>query len=154
MVLLGEYRGTQVAVKRVIPPQHDGKKGDRDSTFWSKNTRSTYDAKMFDHSETDHSEARVECARDDSLSGEGNGNMSWAGASLSFANSGILSLTNGGKKNGRKSRAPTLKQLKEEFMEEMRYLSKLRHPCVTTVMGALIDKGDDPMVSADHTFHQ
>lgn len=25
--------------------------------------------------------------------------------------------------------------LKEEFIEEMRYLSRLRHPCITTVMG-------------------
>ena len=25
--------------------------------------------------------------------------------------------------------------MKQEFVEEMRYLSKLRHPCVTTVMG-------------------
>lgn len=75
------------------------------------------------------------------------------GASLSFANSDILSLVKG-KKTGRKSRAPTLKQLKEDFMDEMRYLSKLRHPCVTTVMGALIDKGDDPMVSVFHIFDQ
>lgn len=27
------------------------------------------------------------------------------------------------------------KQLKQEFIEEMRYLSKIRHPCITTVMG-------------------
>jgi hypothetical protein len=29
------------------------------------------------------------------------------------------------------------RKLKKEFVEEMRYLSKLRHPCVTTVMGKL-----------------
>ena len=29
------------------------------------------------------------------------------------------------------------RKLKNDFVEEMRYLSKLRHPCVTTVMGKL-----------------
>ena len=38
------------------------------------------------------------------------------------------------------------KKLKAEFMEEMRYLSKLRHPCVTTVMGAVIGSGTEPML--------
>ena len=47
---------------------------------------------------------------------------------------------------GKAKKGPTLKQLKEEFMQEMRHLSKLRHPCITTVMGAMIDKGDDPML--------
>jgi hypothetical protein len=36
--------------------------------------------------------------------------------------------------------------LKEEFIVEMRQLSKLRHPCITTVMGAVIDRGEEPML--------
>ena len=28
-------------------------------------------------------------------------------------------------------------RLKKDFVSEMRYLSKLRHPCITTVMGTL-----------------
>ena len=53
---------------------------------------------------------------------------------------------------GKAKRGPTLKQLKDEFMQEMRHLSKLRHPCITTVMGAMIDKGDDPMLIMG-TYH-
>ena len=38
------------------------------------------------------------------------------------------------KKRGfRQSDAQMWKQMKAEFLEEMRYLSKLRHPCITTV---------------------
>ena len=37
-----------------------------------------------------------------------------------------------------KQDGPNWKKLKAEFMEEMRYLSKLRHPCVTTVMGKIV----------------
>jgi serine/threonine protein kinase len=35
----------------------------------------------------------------------------------------------------RQNEAAHWRKLKQEFVEEMRYLSKLRHPCVTTVMG-------------------
>jgi len=37
-------------------------------------------------------------------------------------------------------------QEKEKFIREMRLLSKLRHPCITTVMGAVIEKGKDPLL--------
>eukprot|EP00977_Amphora_coffeiformis_P000932 scaffold200_cov173-Amphora_coffeaeformis.AAC.4 len=34
----------------------------------------------------------------------------------------------------------------EEFIVEMRVLSRLRHPCVTTVLGAVISRNHDPML--------
>lgn len=37
-------------------------------------------------------------------------------------------------------------KLKSDFIIEMRQLSKLRHPCITTVMGAVIDRGEEPML--------
>ncbi len=37
-------------------------------------------------------------------------------------------------------------KLKSDFIIEMRQLSKLRHPCITTVMGAVIDSGEEPML--------
>ena len=145
----GFFSKLAVAVKRVIPPQNDTKKGARGSNFWSKSTRNTTDTKMFDHSENEYGEAKKEGPLDgsqsQSQSGGGTGTASWAGMSFSMTNPGFLK-SNANKK-GKRQKGPTLKQLKEEFMEEMRYLSKLRHPNVTTVMGALIDKGDDPMVS-------
>jgi len=44
-------------------------------------------------------------------------------------------------------------KLKEEFMVEMRYLSKLRHPCITTVMGAVVDKRHEPMLVMEYMDH-
>ena len=34
----------------------------------------------------------------------------------------------------------------EEFIQEMRVLSRLRHPCITTVLGAVISRSHDPML--------
>lgn len=34
----------------------------------------------------------------------------------------------------------------EAFMQEMRVLSRLRHPCITTVLGAVISRAHDPML--------
>lgn len=34
----------------------------------------------------------------------------------------------------------------EDFMAEMRILSRLRHPCVTTVLGAVVSSSHDPML--------
>ncbi|CAB9524509.1 activated protein kinase catalytic subunit alpha-1 [Seminavis robusta] len=39
---------------------------------------------------------------------------------------------------------------KEEFLEEMRLLSRLRHPCITTVMGAVVTGGHDPMLVMEY----
>lgn len=38
----------------------------------------------------------------------------------------------------------------EEFMSEMRILSRLRHPCITTVMGAVIARNHDPMLVMEY----
>lgn len=44
-------------------------------------------------------------------------------------------------------------KLKADFIEEMKLLSKLRHPCITTVMGAVIEKGEDPMLVMEYMDH-
>jgi serine/threonine protein kinase len=36
--------------------------------------------------------------------------------------------------------------LRKDFLNEMRLLSRLRHPCITTVMGAVIAPRTDPML--------
>jgi serine/threonine protein kinase len=38
----------------------------------------------------------------------------------------------------------------QEFMEEMRLLSRLRHPCITTVMGATMARSCEPMMVSYH----
>eukprot|EP00980_Cylindrotheca_fusiformis_P000777 scaffold184_cov125-Cylindrotheca_fusiformis.AAC.12 len=57
------------------------------------------------------------------------------------------------KKRGSTEKAKTVSQMKLEFIEEMRVLSKLRHPNITTVMGAVIDKGSDPMLIMEFMEH-
>lgn len=44
-------------------------------------------------------------------------------------------------------------RLKKDFMDEMRHLSKLRHPCITTVMGAVISKKSEPMLIMEYMDH-
>jgi serine/threonine protein kinase/ABC-type phosphate/phosphonate transport system substrate-binding protein len=45
------------------------------------------------------------------------------------------------------------KKLKADFITEMRHLSKLRHPCITTVMGAVISNFDEPMLVMEYMDH-
>lgn len=42
---------------------------------------------------------------------------------------------------------------KTHFIREMRHLSKLRHPCITTVMGAVLERGVDPMLVMEYCDH-
>jgi serine/threonine protein kinase len=44
-------------------------------------------------------------------------------------------------------------RLKIDFIREMRHLSTLRHPCITTVMGAVINKLDEPMLVMELMEH-
>jgi len=44
-------------------------------------------------------------------------------------------------------------RLKLDFVSEMRHLSKLRHPCITTVMGAVISKKSEPMLVMEYMDH-
>jgi len=110
-VLLAEYRGTQVAVKQVLPPSGpDGTTAPRASVGASSD-------------DGDHR----------SVMSSGSGTKSWAMASganvmKSGKNAAPLKSQAGGVLRKRKRSI-------EEFCDEMVHLSKLRHPCVTTVMG-------------------
>lgn len=44
-------------------------------------------------------------------------------------------------------------RLKADFIVEMRHLSKLRHPCITTVMGAVISKKEEPLLVMEYMDH-
>ena len=45
------------------------------------------------------------------------------------------------------------RDLKNDFIREIRLLSKLRHPCITTVMGAVIDSGEEPLLVMELMDH-
>jgi len=43
--------------------------------------------------------------------------------------------------------------MKRDFIDEMRHLSKLRHPCITTVMGAVISNFEEPLLVMEYMDH-
>lgn len=171
LILLAEYRGTQVAVKRVIPPKIDKKGRDiantRDTRVGAESGSAISGTNSGVSAETESSGAQDNApnigtssgmhshsynsgmngsAKRGMSSGIGPSNFgdpsSWA---ISGAMSGMGNMLAAGL--GKKSQMPkgrmmeseaaVWKRLKQEFVSEMRYLSKLRHPCITTVMGAV-----------------
>jgi serine/threonine protein kinase len=108
LVLMAEYRGTQVAVKHVIPPRG---KEERDPMASGTNTS------VSETSNTNNGAT--------TLSGSGSYNVGMKSGSSCV---GKVSGSN-------KSDTAKWRKLRHEFIGEMRHLSKLRHPCVTTVMG-------------------
>ncbi|CAB9499064.1 activated protein kinase catalytic subunit alpha-1 [Seminavis robusta] len=141
LVLKATYRGTGVAVKRVIPPKSSkGKasRGPRDSMNSSMNgagTRST--------SGTGSVNGSV-----DMLSSVNNGTAS------TMMKSGSESTHLFFNKKKKSSGDQDYAKLKSDFLKEMRHLSKLRHPCITTVMGAVISKNSEPMLVMEYMEHR
>jgi hypothetical protein len=175
VVLMAEYRGTQVAVKRVIPPS--GRHGTGNALFSTAAGMATImggDEKegnedpshSADHNESHSNNMGMRSGSAMSIQSQptatggwkehGGGSHSGTGLTsgmglTSGTNSGMISskkLSAAGLQSvgfgvksmlgaatGTSSGAAIRKRLKQEFMEEMRYLSKLRHPCITTVMG-------------------
>ena len=137
-VLLAEYHGTQVAVKRVVPSRgytsHFKKVGPFEET--EKKIESW---KSEQEDETKRSHEDLEMA---------------VGASSINRNIGMMSGTkNRGmgptasfQKSKRLFGRDSYSRLKKEFIEEMRILSKLRHPCITTVIGAVVDSKEEPLL--------
>jgi hypothetical protein len=124
LVLLGEYRGTQVAVKRVLPQKG---KGGMDI---SHNTGSVSgDNEHSGHSGSNSMNDRSKFA----MQSSGMKSASHGTQSTMLSTIGRTSTASPG-------RMETGRRLKKDFLEEMRSLSKLRHPCITTIMGAVVGK--------------
>jgi ABC-type phosphate/phosphonate transport system substrate-binding protein len=196
VVILGEYRGTKVAVKRVLPPSNGSKSPSSSLTSesdekevnmepTSSNGLSKYPKRR--QSVTDKRKIKF---RDDSTAVSGdiesqttkkitnNGSHSCSGSSLGdwdrlfngrhssndmlkLLESATLSDHGSGSFSGRYSssksgvlqrRLPLCLRFDQhsrrisEFVNEMRMLSRLRHPCITTVMGAVVSSSLDPML--------
>jgi serine/threonine protein kinase len=112
LVLLAEYRGTQVAVKRVLPPNLKSKKsmgiasGDKYGEIGTKSWGAM------------------------SISGTSSGNGSVIGSETGSETGILPAASNHAKKaiSGKKMH----RALRDDFMKEMRHLSKLRHPCIVS----------------------
>mmetsp|Transcript_15570 Transcript_15570/g.23324 ORF Transcript_15570/g.23324 Transcript_15570/m.23324 type:complete len:622 (-) Transcript_15570:166-2031(-) len=70
---------------------------------------------------------------------------------------GFGSKRSGGNASGKTSMSSynqsSYSKLKLDFVKEMRQLSKLRHPCITTIMGAIISKREEPMLVMEFMQH-
>jgi serine/threonine protein kinase len=72
------------------------------------------------------------------------GSASWTAFASNFSDR---------KSNNWWSRRREYSRLKADFVTEMRQLSKLRHPCVTTVMGAVVCRREEPMLVMEYMDH-
>jgi len=209
LVVKAEYRGTDVAVKRVIPPKDrinrsglllgtfdknnslpavafaDGKLSHSDSDDKDKDraTRRTSDDSASRKSSLDHISRKG--SMDHIFDEEANGSskdleagMRTMALSKKLSKKSSLqsivsstntegtdpsSHTNGmsssqkvafkrwfGYKSIKATEGKNYGRLKKEFVAEMRILSKLRHPCVVTVMGSVIDTREEPLLVMEY----
>ena len=180
LVLLAQYRGTFVAVKRVIPRQVDGKRNQRSGSLAGSLTKprrnsegvSSIEDDKFDlenngnHSgENVHTDRRVsfvDIDKDNIKDSEWVDNIKGAGSSSSHNsfNHGILSGTVTNTPPNTKKRWLSIKsigkddanysKLKSDFIDEMKLLATLRHPNICTVMGACVTLGNEPMLILEY----
>jgi len=185
LVLLAEYRGTEVAVKRVIPPRliHPKSKNNDDKNNGSPSVvrrnsilgkgdpevkeridNIVKQAKLEMRAHFDYSNSKLDVWDEDPGMQSGSSVVIRSGTnSGTFTNSLTTSISgmdssHSKTKNGsfRKRVLAKIRRqndydlLKEDFIVEMRHLSKLRHPCVTTVMGAVIEKSQEPMLVMEY----
>eukprot|EP00980_Cylindrotheca_fusiformis_P023385 scaffold10429_cov126-Cylindrotheca_fusiformis.AAC.16 len=179
VVVLAEYRGTQVAIKRVLPfrEKRSGKGSVTNNSLSKDTAQKEEDAENEIDGDTD-----VEAMQTSSF-GARNGSLVVSGSKTSVSDLDFLGgLSVGGKKTllqrwlpflfsdettsrtilgnvsgGASSSSKSLftrifpycgtsYHRQQEFMAEMRLLSRLRHPCITTVMGAVMAAHEPMMV--------
>lgn len=164
LVLSAEYRGTKVAVKRAIPPKRKNKKPLNGSESSSGKNGTEVRKSLFDvDSEAlvggDPSSTHGDHTGDHSGTSSGptrsgtNSTIEKEPGTTSWSNMGVLSGLAKSRKNSVASDNYNYRKMRDDFVEEMRYLSRLRHPCITTVMGAVLEKNEDPMLVMEYMEH-
>ena len=141
-VLLGEFRGSKVAVKRVLPQK--GVSGSRSRS-------------LDDLDDLEAAEGRISGPVKRSI---GTGKFSGITAGVFGLRSGSGRVTPLGhsKRMGSSVRKKVFRFCSKEstgrqranLIKEMRLLSSLRHPCITTVMGAVTARGQDPLLIMEY----
>eukprot|EP00980_Cylindrotheca_fusiformis_P008653 scaffold1844_cov124-Cylindrotheca_fusiformis.AAC.2 len=143
LILKAEYRGTDVAVKRILPPRQGEREWKlRGSTV--PGSVSTSDSPLSKAQNKGRQHHRLLFMRDKGS----------AQSVSSLAVLGRTSVTEGERSmvaNG--SSETSRSKLKKNFIKEMRVLSKLRHSCIATVMGAVLERGSEPMLIMEYMDH-
>eukprot|EP00980_Cylindrotheca_fusiformis_P006882 scaffold1442_cov128-Cylindrotheca_fusiformis.AAC.3 len=140
LILKAEYRGTDVAVKRVLPPRREGGWEPRESAETGSLA-------------APHAKEHNKCTQ----------HFGWQSmvdkVSLvrSASSIGILGHTSTSHEIRPAVAIGSLQtsrsQLRKNFIKEMRVLSKLRHSCIATVMGAVLERGSEPMLVMEYMDH-
>ncbi len=189
VVILGQYRGTKVAVKRVLPPSKSSKdqsgsiiSGDDDgvgSTEIAVGNSKSSEAKKMPCKSKKEAKNRVKFG-DATNSGDvesqalsktsqSSSNKDWERFMIMHhSDNDILKILESATSSDHGSgsmfdrsvsksvlllrylpmwlRFDSHSRRVSEFVNEMRMLSRLRHPCITTVMGAVVTSALDPML--------
>jgi hypothetical protein len=132
LILKAEYRGTEVAIKRVLPPRHRDKgRKFRGSTKTSSIHSSIHNSLHSQETQTKDEQNlglqsvtdKGSLARKISMTGSVEGSE---GVSKPYSKTPVIAIGPG---------EVSRKLLRKNFIKEMRYLSKMRHSCIATVMG-------------------
>jgi guanylate cyclase len=166
LVLLGEYRGTKVAVKRVLAPRdklesavpgYGYSSGLQASGIFDKPLNSGKGGNIPVKQPAMDKIPKAIVAKDADRENdeELGGVVKFASASAGSSSGVWTSKQDCKETKATKGRSfcrfffggkNSFAQEKDNFIQEMRLLSKLRHPCITTVMGAVVEKGEDPLL--------
>lgn len=136
VVMKAQYRGTHVAVKRVVPPQSSpGTPGSMLSTPHSREPVTSHlGLRDFSNPES----------RTKSVSFSGFGALvEFEAKCADEANKSRFGVT---KRKLLRQDSKVYREMKQELVKEMHHLSRLRHPQVTTLMGAVLEGNNDPML--------
>ena len=153
LVLLADYRGTQVAVKRVIPPLNSRK----NTVFDQDNFVSVRSTGTDESWSLDLENPGMKTIAPTSKHYRRNKDKRRRRLSESFRiqERGQLTMKPSEEKtkssrlrfNAERKAEAEYEKMKKEFVTEIRYLAKLRHPCITTVMGAVMPTAkSEPML--------
>eukprot|EP00049_Salpingoeca_infusionum_P014361 m.268384 g.268384 ORF g.268384 m.268384 type:complete len:629 (+) comp15657_c1_seq5:968-2854(+) len=129
VVLKGEWHGAHVAVKRVVPQTHAARE-----RFAKKIGGTGANMDMIDVLTGASTTGRY-------------GSKGGTKNDIGFVFHAVEEARDS---KGATTKSSQLSTMHNEFISEMRVLSKIRHPCITTIMGAVINKGCDLMMVMEY----
>eukprot|EP00980_Cylindrotheca_fusiformis_P009419 scaffold2058_cov115-Cylindrotheca_fusiformis.AAC.12 len=161
LILRAEYRGTDVAVKRVLPPrQAEGmwkRKGSAGTGSVSSAEKGMWKRKgRVDTGSVNSSDRPLSTTQNQRKQHPGSASVADSGSiGQSVSSSSVLRCTSNGEKStiAIGSLETSRSKLKKNFIKEMRVLSKLRHSCIATIMGAVLEHGSEPMLVMEYMDH-
>eukprot|EP00980_Cylindrotheca_fusiformis_P017254 scaffold5338_cov112-Cylindrotheca_fusiformis.AAC.1 len=159
LILRAEYRGTDVAVKRVLPPrQAEGmwkRKGRVGKGSVCSAEKGMWKPKgSVDTGSLNSSEGLLSKTQKNGKQHLGLKSVNGS-TGQSVSSSSVLQCTSDRKKSmiAIASLETSRSKLRKNFIKEMRVLSKLRHSCIATIMGAVLERGSEPMLIMEYMDH-